>query len=130
MSYSHQSVSDLLADPVCFEGVWTKMPIQRCIIPDCRFCKGVSGFYFVPCLFCKMGTSQCNVMNVQGICRVREDHNSGYPAAYVCVYCFPTLNRMLTEIRLQNMPAIFNTRPLSEVMLKWMLDNWNFFQEE
>lgn len=128
MTYAYKHVNEMIADPICFEGCWSKVPVKQCTSTNCFHCADEPGFMFIPCLFCKERTSQCHLMSLVGVCRVREDHNTGYPCAYVCMTCFPRLNEMLTTIRLQNMPEIFRVRPLSEVMRKWMLENWNFLQ--
>ena len=84
----------------------------------------------IRCLLCDKKTSQCHLILLHGIGRVKEDHNCGYPAANVCKDCFSSLNEMLTDIRMNAiLPIEFRKKELQEPLKNWLIDNWNFMNK-
>ena len=127
MTYDFISIPDLLADPICWEGVWSEIPLPTCQKVRCYHCNNNIGYAFVSCLFCQTKISQCNLITLHGICRVREDHMCGYPVAHICTNCFPSLNNMLSNIRLAVLQPLV-PRSVYEPLKKWIIAHWNFFQ--
>ena len=123
MTYDFRSLSDMLESPLFLEGEWSEIPLKKCQKVGCPHCNNVVGFAFVSCLICRKNISQCNLITLHGICRVREDHMCGYPAAHVCMECFPMLNDIITDIRCSALPILIH-----DPLKSWMLDHWNFFQ--
>ena len=125
--YSYGSLQYMLDDILYLEGIWSEIPLKKCEDKACFRCSNTIGFCFISCMICSKKISQCNLLTLHGICRVREDHNTGYAAAFVCMDCFPKLNNIITDVRLSALPPI--PRSVYEPLRKWFLENWNFFQQ-
>jgi hypothetical protein len=103
MSYSYGLLSDLLNDPIFLEGDWLdgEYPCKEDI---CSFCKNKDGYRYIPCIVCHTNISQCKLITLHGVCRVREDHNCGYPVAYACRNCYTTtIQPILIERKINNL---------------------------
>lgn len=129
-SYSYHVLSDMLIDDVCWEGAWSEVPLKKCENNNCPRCKDIPGFAMIHCLLCNKRTSQCHLILLHGVCRVKEDHNCGYPAAHVCKDCFSTLNELLVNVRMDALlPSECRKKELYEPLKKWFIDNWNFMNK-